>query len=398
MIVDMLRNIHKFIFIVPLFVSLLLLYRYLFSRVKIFKFKNIKEIQETIDNKGLWKSIKLYTSKAINIIGKYTSPPKKSRVYKMFRQFLRFTKFTVESYSAVKIVAVLFAVLLILMVRYTNISLYTQEIVSSYSYKIDSIYEQDDRLVNKEKALKEEIDFFHIAMDKINPHELSDDNRKEEMLDEIRLIITASDSQLELPSYTIANKVYYRLMDYYSVREAKYSLYFLVIALVFLSFDGIIIVYNIFAKANAKIELRFLKKLIILNGNFKDTDFTQILALLIKKSKYYRDILIRIEGVNNKNTVENEQVYRDVLSSIKDDDAKLFFEKLEQANNSNFSYAIKNIEEEELMTQEERKIKVDQRVEAIHAYGVVGAFVIIFLLANYLLIPWLQSQDISSYY
>ncbi len=394
----MLRNIQKYIFLLPLVISLLLLCKYLVSRVKVFKFKSIEEIQESLKNKGLFKSMKFYTSKAFDVIGKYASPPKKSKIYKTIRQFLRFTKFTVESYFAVKIVAVLLAILLIWMVRYTNITIYTQEIINSYSYKLDAIYEQDDRLVNKDKALKEEMDFFYIAMEKIDAKELENDQMKEEILEEIRLMITSSNRPLELPSYTIASKVYYRLKDYYSVRKANFSLYFMVLALVFFSFDGIIFVYNVFAKANAKIELRFLKKLIILNGNFKDLNFTDILGLLIKKSKYYRNILLQIEVVNNKNTVENEQVYREILSSVKDDDAKLFFEKLEQANNSNFSYAIKNIEEEELMTQEERKIKVDQRVEAIHAFGVVGAFIIIFLLANYLLIPWLQSQDISSYY
>ncbi len=394
----MFMNIHKFLFILPLLVSFILLYKYLASRVTIFKFKTIEEIQKNIDNKGFWKSIKLYITKIFDMIGKYTSPPKKSVIHKAYRKFLRFTKLNVESYFTMKFMTVIFVILLILMVRYTNISLYTQEIVSSYSYKLDAIYQQDDRLVDKEKALNDEVDFLYIVMDKINPHELSNEQMKEEILGEIKSIITASDRQLQLPSYTIANKVYYRLKDYYSVREPKYLLYFIILSLAFLSFDGVIFVYNVFAKADAKIELRFLKKLIILNGNFKDMNFTEILSLLIKKSKYYKDILLQIEVVNNKNTVENEQVYRDILSSVKDYDAKLFFEKLEQANNSNFNYAIKNIEEEELITQEERKIKVNQRVESIHAFGVVGAFIIIFLLINYLLIPWLQSQDISVYY
>lgn len=394
----MLRNLQRYIYLLPLFISLFLLCKYLVSKVKVYKFKTVEEIQERLDNKGLIKLVKFYTSKVFDAIGKYASPPKKSKIYKVIRQFLRFTKLTVESYFAVKIMAVLLAILLILMVRYTNISIYTQEIVNSYRYKLDSIYEQDDRFVNKEKALQEEMDFFNIAIEKINPEELEDDQKKEEILEKIRIVITSSNKPLELPSYTIASKVYYRLKDYYSVRKSNFSLYFMVLVLVFFSFDAIIFVYNIFAKANAKIELRFLKKLIILNGSFMDINFTDILGLLINRSKYYRNILLQIEVVNNKNTVENEQVYREILSSVKDDDAKLFFEKLEQANNNNFTYAIKNIEEEELMTQEERKTKIDQRVEAIHAFGVVGAFIIIFLLANYLLIPWLQSQDISSYY
>lgn len=394
----MIFKLQRYIFIIPLLFSVILIFKYMFERKDIFKFKSIEEIQENDKTKAKLGIVKFYCKKAFDNIGKYCSPPKKSKLYKLYKQFLRFTRFNVENYFAMRIIIVIISLVFLVLIRYTNIAVYTEEIFNNYEYRMDIIYEQDDKLVNNQEALNQEIYFLKIAINEISCKEVNDEKLKGDTMNRIRNIIVDKSMELELPSYTVANKVYYRLKDYYSVRDTNYIMYLYLIIIFFLIFDGVVFIYNVFAKANAKIELRFLKKLIVLNGNFQDIGFTEILSLLINKSKYYKKALKEIATVNDKNTVENKLVYREIMLNIKDEDAKLFFEKLEQANNSDFEHAIKNIEEEEKLAEEERKIKVNSRVEAIHSFGVVGAFIIIYLLANYLLLPWLQAHDISAYY
>ncbi|MTI48730.1 hypothetical protein [Sporosalibacterium faouarense] len=391
-------QISEYLFILPLFLVVVFIIQYFTSVKSMYRVKTVEEIREVNKKNGMIGKVKTKIRKTMDFIGKYTTPPQSWKVYKLYKKLLGFTKFKIEDYFAIKTITIIFCIFLIFLIRYTNISIYTREIIKSYDYKVDVIYEQDDRGVDKDKALEEEIYLMDKVANMFTYEELMNEDKVEESLERIRDFIISTNLDLELPSYTVANKIYYRLQDYYSIRKPRYKLYFLAAVIIFFLYDISMVIYNIFAKASAKTELRFLRKLIILNGNFNNVKFNELLSLLIDKSKYYKRLLQEIEEANNKNTVENEVAYRKVLSALKDDNARLFFEKLEQANNSNFEYAIKNIEEEEELEKEERNIKIDTRVEAIHSFGVSGAFIIIYLLVNYLLLPWLQSYDITSFY
>ena len=152
---------------------------------------------------------------------------------------------------------------------------------------------------------------------------------------------------------------------------------------------------KIFIKADARRELIFLKRLLILNGSIKPVDFMEVLKILIDKSKYYKKILQEIEDKNKKNSVDNCRIYNTYIRNWKDVDLKLFFEKLDEANNYDFDQAILNIENEFRLQRREEIRKVRKRIEFIHVMGIMGFMLIITLLIVYLIIPWMQLYDMN---
>jgi hypothetical protein len=78
----------------------------------------------------------------------------------------------------------------------------------------------------------------------------------------------------------MANKVYYRLYDYYRYRQINFVI--ILFMAIFISFlpEALVFLFNFFARADARRELRFLKKLIIVNGSIKPVDFMELLDIL----------------------------------------------------------------------------------------------------------------------
>jgi len=156
-----------------------------------------------------------------------------------------------------------------------------------------------------------------------------------------------------------------------------------------------VLIYNFFSAVDAKRELRFLKKLIIVNGSIKPVDFMELLSLLIDKSKHYKKTLKEIEDLNKKNTIDNRAIYSTYIRNAKDLNIKLFFEKLDQANNYDFDQAILNIENEFKLEKREQIRQIRKQIGVINIFGIVGYMVLIVILIMYLLTPWLQSYSMN---
>ncbi|MDH7567830.1 MAG: hypothetical protein QHH06_15445 [Clostridiales bacterium] len=208
------------------------------------------------------------------------------------------------------------------------------------------------------------------------------------------MLLADKPSELQAPVDTIVNKVYYRLYDYFAIRHYSLMLYLLLGIAFSFTPELFIFLTNLVKKADARRELRFLKRLIILNGSIKPVDFMEVLKILIARAKYYKSVLLDIEDKNKRNSVNTGEIYRDIYTSAKSLNEKLFFEKLDEANNYDFDQAVKNIAYEFNLERRELEREVRKRIDAIHVVGVTGFLLVILVMVIYLIQPWLSMYDL----
>ncbi|GAB6088043.1 hypothetical protein [Alkaliphilus crotonatoxidans] len=375
-------KIDKFLFLIPLFFAIVISFYIFFNRRNI-KIKALKVIRQ----RSLYKRL-------IFTLERKLIPLKKNRLYQWYEERLKYTSWSVAKYIIWRL---LFLVLILMaagIIRVTDIKADSQHIFRSYSYYMEPIYSLSIPEEMKESALEQEVYFLNQALSILSPGKFKNLDKIQVEAIIYDLIAQSNNEQLQ-PNQITANKVYYRLRDFYQIKQ-YHNIKFLITILILNVFPLMGLgLYNLMIKGDKKRELRFLKRLIILNGSIKPVDFIEVLVRLIDKSKYYEKMLRAIERENKKNTVSNQTIYRQFIHREKDIDIKLFLEKLDQANNYDFDQAIINIENEFKLERRQQIRKVRKQIEFIHAWGIIGSFLLIALLTVYMLRPWLTAYDMN---
>lgn len=308
---------------------------------------------------------------------------------------LRHSSLTIQKLLCIKVVLLFTMLVLIILIKYTNISIHTEEIMTKFDYYVDFIYTFESSKLDVELAMAQEMHYFNTALEAISKIVLRSETA-EEVQHRIRDLINTAQTELQLPQDTLANKIYHRLIQYYRVREHRPLLYLSIALLASFIPEIFLLVNNFFIKADARKELRLLKYLIILNGSIKPVNFMEVLSILIDKSKYYKTVLKEVEDRNKRNTIDKRTIYSDYIRNSRDLDLKLFFEKLDEANNYDFDQAIVNIQNEFRLQRREEIRKIRKRIEFIHIIGILGFTLIIALLIAYLIVPWMQLYDMKN--
>ncbi len=377
--------IDKFMYLLPLIVFIVFYIHNL--KNSNYRVKAIRDIRKKgLKNFCLYYMYKLFT------------PKEKSNIHIRYKVFLQYTRWEVNTYFLLKFFLVIMVLIMIILVKLTNINIYTERIFESYEYRTDIIYEAAKENIDKAMALETEITLLKdllVSLDKNDVEELSKDN--------LQGLIISTLKEKGLPvltsSQNIANKVYYRLQDYYSIKKLNYFLMIFILIIVYFIPDIFVAIHNLFLKSSAAAELVYLKKLVILNGSIRPTSYNEVLDIIISKSKYHRNILKKIQMLRNKNTIDNRKIYKEsYLGSIKDLELKLFLEKLDQADNYDYAQAILNIENEFKTDKRERARRIKKRIELMEFVGIAGSMGIIALITIYLLLPWLSIYDLNSFF
>ena len=194
----------------------------------------------------------------------------------------------------------------------------------------------------------------------------------------------------------LAEEIYQKIVDYNKFKKIDFLGAMLKGLIAYILPELCIFFVNFFNKSSERAEKRFMKRLIIMNGSIKPTDFMMVLAELIDKSKYYKKILQEIEDSNKKNYEENTKIYQKYIQDSKDLETKLFFEKLDEANNYDFDQAILNIKNEFNLDKRMQTRKVKKMVESIHVWGLLGFMGLICIIIMYLLMPWLDTYQLGA--
>lgn len=376
----------KGLFLVP-FLIFIFIYIYIqfIASNRLIKFRDRK--LRSLKKKGIGASL-------LDVVYLFSAPKPGSKKYKRYAYLLRYTDYTVRNFFVVKLSLLIFTISFILLIYATNIKISENRIFNSFDYKIDLIFQDNHKDIDKKKALKEEMFYFKAILKKIDRNSFLgfDEDSIQEV---IYNIICNDDIKTELSKRTLANKIYHRLNDYYAIRKVRYIPILMILSLMFYLPELFILIKNIFIRNDRKKELRFLKKLIILNGSIRPTSFLGVLSIMIDKAYFYKELLRKIEKLNNKNSVDRKNMYSEIIKNTDDLNEKLFLEKLEQANNNNFEFAISNIEKDFRVERRQDARKVRKKMQNIDIAGLIGALIIIFLLTLYLLMPWLNSYNLN---
>lgn len=155
---------------------------------------------------------------------------------------------------------------------------------------------------------------------------------------------------------------------------------------------------NKLVHSDAKREIRFLKKIFILNGSIKPVDFRRVMKSIIARSYHYKKDLELIEDVHKKSNIDNKRFYSELIDNTRDVNVKLFYEKLDQAANYDFDQAVKNISGDFITEKREYARYIRKKLEIIHVVGIVGILILLTIEMCYLLAPWMQLMNLEGYY
>lgn len=323
----------------------------------------------------------------------YLVPEKNSFLYRYYEKKTRFTELTAPKVIKIKFLFFVAAMLVCVLIQLTNIEIYTGEIYQKFDYDCDLIYQKQLR-GSIEEAMEQEMEYFRQALKTLTPYEISTLG-KDQLQERIKGFITLEDKVLVQSRETLANKIYYRITDYYKYRNWNLLWFVFIGVLVSLIPDLYLLLRNLFIKGARRKELKFLKKLIILNGSIKPVDFMELLKILMEKAKFHKKLLCEIEEKNKRNPINKRSIYQHLIREEKDIDLKLFYEKLDQANNYDFDQAILNIENEFKMEKRAELRKVRKQIEVINAAGIIGFMVLIVILILYLIFPWIKAYNMN---
>ncbi|HBY19549.1 MAG: hypothetical protein A2Y24_02930 [Clostridiales bacterium GWE2_32_10] len=320
-----------------------------------------------------------------------------TRFYIWYKKFLIYTKFSVERFIGVKLVLFFIVITVAIVVKTTDIMIYTDELYTKFQYEQDVIMVQTEKI--DEKIKPQVIEFKKKCLDEalrlITEQRLKSMD-KNSIQDYLVPVIKGLGNNTSISDESLANEVYYKLKKYYEIREWDVALIFLISLAVGFIPELFVLLYNFFIKVDARRELGFMKRLIIMNGSIKPVDFMEVLKDLIKKSTYYTKTLEEIQDKNKKNYLPNTQIYLLYIRASKSLQEKLFFEKLDEANNYDFDQAILNIKNEFNLDKRTQARKIKKTVELIHIFGIVGYMLLIVIVIMYLILPWMSAYKIDA--
>lgn len=323
------------------------------------------------------------------------TPKQESDIGEWYKKLLMYSKIEMKEFFQIKNGIFLVIFIFYCAVAITDTGLGRDEVYKKFEYKKDpmfnaGVYSEEE----KEAILVQKNAMFDAVKDSIGVDEVLSFGEETGMM----IIANFVDEMNEtgIPNEIITTEIWAKMQGYNKYKRTNFSSAFLFAILAYFIPEIFIFVFNFLNKSNERAEKRFMKRLIIMNGSIKPTDFMMVLSELIDKSKFYKKILLEIEDSNKKNYEENTKIYQKYIQQSKDLETKLFFEKLDEANNYDFDQAIINIKNEFNLDKRMQTRKVKKTVENIHVWGLVGFMALIVLIIFYLLMPWMTSYDMAS--
>ena len=323
-------------------------------------------VREAIVNAG--DKVGIGYDKLKSILSKISlmlTPKADSELGEKYKKMLMYSKYEVKEFFQVKngIFVIIFLFYVAVAITDTNIG--KQEVYTKFEYKKDpmfnaSIYTPDEQ----KEILKKKNEMFDTVKDSIGINELISFGEETGTMIITNFVEEMNDTGID--NEIITAEIWAKAQGYKKYSTTSFSTAFLFAILCYMIPEIFILIGNFLNKSSERAEKRFMKRLIIMNGSIKPTDFMMVLSELIDKSKYYKKILLEIEDSNKKNYEENTKIYQKYIAQSKDLETKLFFEKLDEANNYDFDQAIINIKNEFNLDKRMQTRKVKKTVENIH--------------------------------
>ncbi|WP_153064151.1 hypothetical protein [Vallitalea guaymasensis] len=275
--------------------------------------------------------------------------------------------------------------LFLILAKYSVIQVSINNILTTYDYNVSLIHHEGKLPETdiQKKILYLEITHFNDLKTSFSRKDFKIYN-EEETKTKIRSKI--NDTEWMVHKEVIADRLFNRLKDYYNVQTVNVWPYILISILGSFIVEIILAIRNTITKADRKKELRFLKKVFVVNGSIKPISYKELIEDLLERSIYYKKDLKAIRDGLRSNTISNKDIYNSLVKNTKNIEIKLFYEKLDLANNYDMDLAIRAIKHEFTTEEKARNREVAHYVERINVFGMLGTlsiFVVIFLYMIY---------------
>ncbi len=149
----------------------------------------------------------------------------------------------------------------------------------------------------------------------------------------------------------------------------------------------------VLAHKNRHKEMRFLKRLFILNGSVEPVTYDEVLSILRSHAFYLRNVLQRIESERQRNGSSTEKIYAQWIDTVNDLDIRLFLETLSQADCVHLAEGVRSMETDIKMDKLIRSREVLRRRDTMELMGIFFGIVLAGLMIFCWLLPWLNNSQ-----
>ncbi len=149
--------------------------------------------------------------------------------------------------------------------------------------------------------------------------------------------------------------------------------------------------YSFSAKDRQK-EIRFLKRLFILNGSVEPCCFSEVIGILQAHAYYLKDTLNLICRERERNNADMLEVYKKIDREVGDLELRLFLEKISQADRIHFSEGVRSMQTDLNISKLIRQREARRRKESIELSGIFCGMALAGLLTYAMLLPWLNGS------
>ncbi len=153
----------------------------------------------------------------------------------------------------------------------------------------------------------------------------------------------------------------------------------------------IVTAYSFSAKDRQK-EIRFLKRLFILNGSVEPCSFTEVMGILQDHAYYLKDTFNLICRERERNNLDMLEVYKKIDREVGDLELRLFLEKISQADRIHFSEGVRSMQTDLSISKLIRQREARRRKESIELSGIFCGMALAGVLTYAMLLPWLSGS------
>jgi hypothetical protein len=309
--------------------------------------------------------------------------------------FLSETNLKFSQAMLIKLGLFLLVLVMVYGIKLTNISFYTEKALTSLEMDMDLKYRQEVEVKDKVNALQQEIVAFNYLINTF-PKEEYLTMGAENVMFMVSNYVHTNNIRLVEDENAFANKVYYRALTYYEARVWDHSTYFGLAFLASMLAEVMLLLYKNKMLAEDRANVEFLKSIFVISGTLNNSFAIALDAMYEKARPNIAKELDKIREALAQNTEPVDRVMKRISKEQKTVYIRMFFEKLEEAQNGDFNKAIMNIKKELKYDRSDIKRKTIKKVVNIHSLGQTLFFVLMAFLMFYFFIPWMKVMDMAN--
>ena len=319
-------------------------------------------------------------------------PSNDSSIGKFYLKILKYSKINFKMLMAFKVSLLITALIIIPSINITNLNLYVENLEKRVPEFFSQNKEEDELMIYYENLL------FNDAIENINEKYFESDEIK--IADKARLKLHELIVKYEVPRsinwHMLKESVYQNVVTYYQMKSLNVFLFsFIILVIIFI--PEMLLSFSLISVNKSKTkELRKLRTLLMIKASKEEPTFYDIINTLKNNSKYYYDLINKIETFVLDNTKNNDHCFVKLINDAPFQDEEIFIEKLQVASHNNFEAVVSYTQNKFLNDMENRKLLFTDLYNKLDTIGVVYGMFFLGILVYTMILPFSKmSMDMN---